>query len=466
MASYEMEETLLVSGIFSFVLYPIMAFYEAQKERWLVSPLVAYLGMSALYIGAGSLWAYSSLATGHEWLHSIGFLVIARDMPMAAAVGLTGITSYYVGYKLTQIPIILRFGERFSKRSSNLQMNLTIWLSFIGLAWLARIGLRAGLPLWKFGAFNRYIIIATTAGAFILLISNVQFSGSRFWIKPAGWRMYLALAAVLIELIFHSFQSGMRHPLLNLTILVLWGYVLQRETFIKSPLAMERIRAYIKPALAFAVASCLVLFIIVPFGKMIAGRGQAPESEEVWYITFNLRETFPERGVWSLPKRVASASMHGTGACVQLRSFLPPEQKVMDTVFMGVVPRLLWPEKPFVTQGAAFSVILRLGVGIDEESSTTATAMTSPGQLYWSYGLTGVMIGMILMGIFVGFTFNIFSRDFPLHPVRTMVTITLVLQAFMWYEGDATTIFVAIIYMWVVLYPLSLLKLPFIRKLA
>jgi hypothetical protein len=267
-------------------------------------------------------------------------------------------------------------------------------------------------------------------------------------------------------MIFHSFQSGMRHPLLNLTILFLWGYILQRETFIKSAVAPERIRAYIKPALAFAAASGLVLLIIIPFGKMIAGRGERPESEEVTYIAFNLKETFPAEGIWSLPSRVASASMHAAGACVQLRSFFPPEQTVMDTVLMGVVPRLFWPNKPFVTQGASFSVLLKLGMGIDEKSSTTSTAMTSPGQFYWSYGIKGVIIGMALMGFLVGLTFNTFSRDFPLHPARTLVTCVLVLQAFMWYEADATTVFVSAIYMWLVFFPLSLLRVPFIKKLS
>jgi hypothetical protein len=59
------------------------------------------------------------------------------------------------------------------------------------------------------------------------------------------------------------------------------------------------------------------------------------------------------------------------------------------------VPRLLWPDKPTYAPGAWFSWYL--GYAETPETATSATGMPLPTELYWSFGLTGVLVGVPLL---------------------------------------------------------------------
>ena len=56
------------------------------------------------------------------------------------------------------------------------------------------------------------------------------------------------------------------------------------------------------------------------------------------------------------------------------------------------VPRLLWPNKPFLNKAQRLSILLGLG-------SQTSTALTYPGDLYVEFGLPGILLGMFLLGL-------------------------------------------------------------------
>lgn len=56
------------------------------------------------------------------------------------------------------------------------------------------------------------------------------------------------------------------------------------------------------------------------------------------------------------------------------------------------VPRILWPSKPNYIPGAWFTWYL--GKADSPETATTATAMMLPTELYWMFGLMGVVLGM------------------------------------------------------------------------
>ena len=67
-----------------------------------------------------------------------------------------------------------------------------------------------------------------------------------------------------------------------------------------------------------------------------------------------------------------------------------------------VVPRVLWPEKPIIT---------RFGVELNEQyyhypnrklQSGSSTAPTYSGEAYWNYGVPGVVLVSILLGLAVG----------------------------------------------------------------
>jgi hypothetical protein len=99
--------------------------------------------------------------------------------------------------------------------------------------------------------------------------------------------------------------------------------------------------------------------------------------------------------------------------------------ETMDSVTYAFIPRFVWPEKPWVTRGAWFSVYL--GQGGKEEEATTATGQTAIGELYWNFGVAGVVLGMLLLGAAVGLLWRISGTVPEADPLRMMLFFSTIL---------------------------------------
>jgi hypothetical protein len=60
--------------------------------------------------------------------------------------------------------------------------------------------------------------------------------------------------------------------------------------------------------------------------------------------------------------------------------------------FYPFIPRFLWAGKPVLDKGRRFSLALGLG-------DQTSTAITYPGDLYFEFGMPGLLVGMLLFGL-------------------------------------------------------------------
>ena len=63
----------------------------------------------------------------------------------------------------------------------------------------------------------------------------------------------------------------------------------------------------------------------------------------------------------------------------------------LDYVLYGLIPRVLWPDKPATSRGAWFTRYIGVNYSM-------ALAMTSYGELYWNFGFIGVAFGMFIIG--------------------------------------------------------------------
>lgn len=66
--------------------------------------------------------------------------------------------------------------------------------------------------------------------------------------------------------------------------------------------------------------------------------------------------------------------------------------------FYPFVPRFLWPSKPILDEGARFTLALE-GRSGDISTAGSSTAITYPGDLYLQFGLLGIPVGMLVLGI-------------------------------------------------------------------
>jgi hypothetical protein len=92
------------------------------------------------------------------------------------------------------------------------------------------------------------------------------------------------------------------------------------------------------------------------------------------------------------------------------------------------IPRFLWPEKANVSRGAWFTYYA--GFSSAEELSTTSTAITAAGELYWNFGLLGVMLGMLALGCVISLLLwrlaTAEATRSPLHMLVYLQTILIV----------------------------------------
>jgi hypothetical protein len=114
--------------------------------------------------------------------------------------------------------------------------------------------------------------------------------------------------------------------------------------------------------------------------------------------------------------------------------------ETMEYATYAFIPRLLWPDKPTVTRGAWFSDYLGL-YGTEGEVSTSV-GMTAIGELYWNFGMAGVLIGMLAIGCLQGLLWCMAGSDPQGKPIHMLLYVSIMLS--MTDMPEAVTVFVSL----------------------
>jgi hypothetical protein len=459
------QNSVLLAGVASIPLYAVMVVHEARRERWLLSPLVVYLGVSVIYLGLVSLYLYAALVGGHDIFY-LGLINVEEQIPLAVSMSVLSVLCFYSGYKLTEVGWFKGILRKVQVRTKSYDLRLKHWLIFIAFSWLLLMANRWVPAVQKIGFLDGLLLDITCGGAFFLMISSFGRWKGEYCVLPSGrWRILWAAGAMVAYVLFVAMGSGMRFPIITVMFYFIWGYTLQQEIFLRSQARLDQLRSLAKTGLLALGSMVLIVTLIVPYGKQIF-RAKITEGQKIEVVKserhfYELRATFPEEGVWASLNRMALNSTQALAATVNLYgNNIPPEHQVHESVAMGVIPRLFWPDKPFVSQGPYFSLVVGSCGGDDEKDATTATASTAAGELYWSYGIKGVIIGMGLLGFLFGFSFKVVSWNMPANPIKALVSIALVQHATKWFGADATSLFVLLIFIWVVLSVPIFLRVP------
>jgi len=128
--------------------------------------------------------------------------------------------------------------------------------------------------------------------------------------------------------------------------------------------------------------------------------------------------------------------------------------------FIGLIPRVFWPEKPRISRSAWMTV--HLGWAESEETATTATGITAAGELYWDFGPIGVLIGMVLIGQLYRCAWDIFGSRALENPISAAFAFMLITAPLGWLEGEASTVLPGIVLMF--LFGIPLLMLTSVRR--
>jgi hypothetical protein len=85
---------------------------------------------------------------------------------------------------------------------------------------------------------------------------------------------------------------------------------------------------------------------------------------------------------------------------------------------------------------------MQLGLFDSEAEATTAIGMTAVGELYWNFGILGVLVGMFAIGCFQGILWRMAGADPRGKPIHMLLYVAIVLS--MADMPEAVTVFVSL----------------------
>ncbi len=201
------------------------------------------------------------------------------------------------------------------------------------------------------------------------------------------------------------------------------------------------------PWATLTVLALLVIFVVFPFNntfRTLDNRIPIPERMELtmkligdWDI-----EHYFDRSLGTFGKRIALVNSMG----VVLRDvprwvpYASGRTMFRDTLTF-FIPRVLWPDKPALEFGREFGETFRVVHILDDE---TNMAVTVPAELYWNYGVAGVIFGMAAWGLLLRLYYRTYGEAPDLDPIRRAIHLVLLIQILEFESGIAFTLVIII----------------------
>jgi hypothetical protein len=360
------------------------------------------MGVSPLYLGL-------TVASGD----SVRF---ASDSSM---VSLEDLASAYVIYLLGSL--VLHLGmQRFRppvQRDTDTQpgRNLLAWLTAV---WVGGL-------LFQFSPASFSFLGATAKILSVAVVGSVCGFAviSR---KSVGLSRYAFAALLMVGtagLFFGNLASGSKAYIMFSFLPMVWLFIMNK-----------RLRAW-TPALAVVlgvfylgvVAPVVQTSRMRPLGEGENPRGHLIETFEAWnrekpqeldqsFLADQL-DQFVNRQFDAVPVGFMVGEVRESGLLLG---------ETMKYASYAFVPRIIWPDKPTVTRGAWFST--QLGLFESEADATTSIGMTAVGELYWNFGILGVLVGMLVIGCFQGMLWRMAGADPRGKPIHMLLYVTIMLS--------------------------------------
>lgn len=419
----EPRTTLVAGGLLCLVTYAYLGIREARKATLWLSPLSFYFLWYCIGMGVSPLYIGLTIAPGDSIrFASDSTMVSPQDLASGFVIFLLGSLALHVGMQRFR-PAVRSEVETVPGR------NLLAWLAAV---WVGGILFQFSPTSFSFLGGSAKILSVAVVGSVcgFAVISR----------KTLGLSRYAYVAILMIGtagLFFGNLASGSKAYIMFSFLPAFWLFVMNK-----------RLRVW-TPALALAL-SVFYLALVAPVVQTSRLRplqeGQNPrehllESFETWnrdkpqeldqsFLADQL-DQFVSRQFDAVPVGFIVSEVNGSGLLLG---------ETMKYASYAFIPRLIWPDKPTVTRGGWFSTYL--GLYNTEAEATTAIGMSAVGELYWNFGILGVLVGMLAIGCFQGILWRMAGADPRGKPIHMLLYVTILLS--MPDMPEAVTVFVSL----------------------
>lgn len=377
---------------------PLVALDMAMA--WFVMLAIAYLGLHGF---AGLQWCsvpvlltlralleYSAIPA---WRFASGHDPVDHYYVHAMILALVGFTSLWIGSVLFMRSWTLRFAARSQETSAR--------VAIAGVA-LCLVGLAGKLTMWKLGLLSYMADSAARASSLpylywlgnlanlleaALVVSAIEIFGKRSTEPVLRVVFWLSLTCVVV----FGALSGMKQNILQPLLLLVLIYAITRGRFPRVSLLLP------------------LLFVLI-YPVMNAYRDNLDSGYRSQVNTLGGLNAVVLKTIGDIPASFDNPSSASSSAedrdtarlscltdlsqiiSVPTPSFLNGEEKMWLAPIYSFIPRFIWKNKPVMNKGARLTVALG-------GRETSSSAVTPIGDLYVTYGISGVAVGMFIYGI-------------------------------------------------------------------
>ena len=90
-----------------------------------------------------------------------------------------------------------------------------------------------------------------------------------------------------------------------------------------------------------------------------------------------------------------------------------------------LVPRAVWPDKPYFETGRDFGRLFRVVGATDQQTSIAPTVV---GELYWNFDLPGILAGMAVFGLVLRLLYRRYGEGLGMDPIRRAAHMALLVH--------------------------------------
>lgn len=368
---------LILSGLAATASYAMMTYCESRRSQLIFTPLSFYfayntvaVGLSTVYIGYLSL-SQSAMPFAADY-------VSIFDLRAGFLIFLCGLFAFHIGVEL--------FRPRarpslHSARHSTTELNAligvacaTIGISIVNAHVLDSIGVSRNFLEWTVQGLPVYV-------AFRCYTSR----------RLDKTQQYMLISLLCGILFVYNTLSGLKGAMMFSFWPLIWRMVV-----------IPRERRYI---LLITLGLIPLYFTVVePYITYLRTEHQKPQLNSA------LQDLSTARDQASLVRHENQLNDDLYGVFYRLYDPMPVSYLIsyvrengfargetFSYLAYAFIPRFVWPDKPVVSRGKWFYTVA--GGSRSEDETDTSLGMHAIGELYWNFGATGVVGGMLLLGM-------------------------------------------------------------------
>jgi hypothetical protein len=409
LALSEARVTLVLGGTLCLVTYAYLGLREVRKAPLWLSPLSFYFFWYCVGMGASPLYVGLTSTEDSVRFASDTTLVPLPDLATGFAIFLLGSVAMHLGVQIFRPQATTTERQTLGKN----------FLGALGLVWIVGLIFQVNPSLFGFlgGAVVKIFSVAllgSVCGFAVIQRQSVGLSRVAF---------FFILLLGTTGLFFGNLASDSKTYIMFSFLPIFWFFLIRR-----------RLKVWI-PALALVLG----LFYLATVAPVIQTARMRPAEEGIT-TREHLIDTFDD---W---RKETPEELGGSFLGDQLDQFLQRQFDALPVGFLvgevdrsglmlgetmkyasyAFIPRIIWPDKPTVTRGGWFSAYL--GLYDTEADATTAIGMTAVGELYWNFGIIGVLVGLTTIGCGLGFLWNMASADPRGKPIHMLLYVSIMLS--------------------------------------